>query len=120
MVSKDDDISTRVAVIETRLDNIHTNFEHLENKNTTSYLSLCTKIEAIHTDMQRLQRFVNDKNEKLSDKIDLQWKQMNQSQQQMIERIHANEKWRWTVIGGLLALSYLFSKVNILDIFVDK
>lgn len=115
MTDEQNGINTRIAVLEVKVEQIKDKFEMLDAKNAASYANISSKIDTVHTDMGRLQRYINEKHEAIQGKIDNNISAINNQHLKVLEKINTIEKWRWLVTGGAVVIGYLISELKLLN-----
>ena len=114
MAPKTESTSTRITVLETQVDIITTNARKMEEKIDDNYSTLHHRISDMRDDFNKS---LEDKTEKIIDKLDNQAKASTEQHKVISEKMQSFEKWRWMIMGGAIVIGYFLAHLKIDKIF---
>jgi chromosome segregation ATPase len=104
------DTISRVAVLESQMENLGHNIEVLEGKVETQYNALHSRISDMRDDVHKE---ISDKHQKLIDKLDDQTKLQTEQHKDLNKKVSDFEKWRWMIMGGALVIGYVLAHIKL-------
>ena len=114
MAPKTESTSTRITVLETQVDIIATNARKMEEKIDDNYSTLHHRISDMRDDFNKS---LEDKTEKIIDKLDNQATASTEQHKVISEKMQSFEKWRWMIMGGAIVIGYFLAHLKIDKIF---
>jgi Skp family chaperone for outer membrane proteins len=104
----------RVTILETEFKGMSRNLEKLETKIDGNYATLHHRVSELRDD---LRTDIEDKHEKLMDKLDSQNKNSTEQHKVIAEKISSLEQWRWMIMGAAAVLGYVLAHVKLEKFF---
>lgn len=108
------DTRARVSVLESQVVSIAHNIEKLETKVEGQYNTLHSRISDLRDDIQLA---IDQKNERIMEKLDEQSAEAADAHKSLSERLGDIEKWRWILIGAAAVIGYILAHVRIEKFF---
>ena len=106
--------AVRIAILEKQVMAINTNFDKIETKLDSNYITLHKRISELRDD---LQSSIEKKHDKLIEKLDDQITRDTEQHKSLGDKIQQIEKWRWMIMGAATVLGFLIGKMNIPSLF---
>lgn len=108
------DVKQRIASLETQMVTIAHNMEKIETRVDTHYQTLHSRISDMRDE---LRSDIDEKHEKLMDKLDQHAQSENKTNEEMASKISGLEKWRWFLMGGAAVVGYILAHVKVDKLF---
>jgi chromosome segregation ATPase len=119
------DSSSRILVLESRVDTLNTSVEKLEEKIDQNYATLHSRISDLRDDIHSS---IEHKHEKIIEKLDQQAKSSAEQHKAisdastvqykaLAEKVQHLEKWRWMLMGGAAVLGYILAHIRFEKLF---
>ena len=108
------DVKQRIASLETQMVSIAHNVEKIEARVDTHYQTLHSRISDMRDE---LREDIDQKHEKLMEKLESHAKSESETNEHMASKISGLEKWRWFLMGGAVVVGYILAHVKIERLF---
>lgn len=108
------DSSTRITVLETQVEAIASDMTKLEDKIDSNYATLHHRISDMRDDFHKN---IEEKHERVISKLDEQSKASSAQHAQIAKKIETFEKWRWMVMGGAIVIGYVLAHLKLEKLF---
>lgn len=109
-----DNTENRVTILETEFKGMSRNLERLESKTDDNYATLHHRVSELRDDLHHA---IEDKHEKVIEKLDAQNKSSTEQHKAIAEKISSLEQWRWMIMGAAIVLGYVLAHVKLEKFF---
>lgn len=106
--------TTRISVLETQVEAITTDVNKLEQKIDSNYATLHHRISEMRDDFHKN---IEEKHEKIIEKLDAQSSASSSQHAAISQKIQAFEKWRWMVMGAAIVVGYVLAHIKLEKLF---
>lgn len=114
MARNGSDNTTRLTVLETQVEALATDVVKMEEKIDANYATLHHRISDMRDDFQKS---LEEKHEKVIEKLDSQALASSTQHAAISQKIQSFEKWRWMVMGGAIVVGYVLAHLKIEKLF---
>jgi hypothetical protein len=111
---KNTSTAARVSVLENQVVNISHSIEKLEMRVEDQYKTLHSRISDLRDDVRG---DIDQKNEKLIQKIDEHSVSSSLKLDHIENKISAIEKWRWMIMGAAIVIGYVLAHIKLENLF---
>ena len=108
------DVKQRIASLETQMLAVAHNVEKIEARVDDHYQTLHSRISDMRDE---LRQDIDEKHEKLMNKLDDHAKSETETNKSMSSKIAELQKWRWMIMGGAAVMGYIFAHIKIEKLF---
>lgn len=108
------DTTTRLTVLETQVEAISNDVVKIEEKIDANYSTLHHRISEMRDDFHKS---IEDKHDKVIEKLDNQAKASSAQHAAISEKIHTFEKWRWMIMGAAVVVGYVLAHLKLEKLF---
>jgi len=114
MARNGSDTSTRITVLETQVEAISTDINKMGEKIDSNYATLHHRISDMRDDFHKS---LEEKHEKVINKLDAQAKLSSDQHQAIAEKVQSFEKWRWMIMGAAIVVGYVLAHIKLENLF---